>query len=191
MKYLEFSNWKQITLTGYFRCHSEPPSKNLRSKHSCLWYKIISSFHFVTGTWFMWGTLSKARKQTLKDHLTFFIFFFPDLVLKTAPSHSFPADKLVAHSCIMKLHWDRGTRTVVFPDWVLQTHSLVWICADEQKNQKELAPIFISTININERVSVNTVVYPGISEIHCVSWEFLTILCVRFSGPDNRAGYLC
>lgn len=71
MKYLEFSDLSQMTLTGYFRCHSEPLSKSLRSKHSCLWYKMMSAFHFGTGAWRTWGTLSKARKQTLKDHLTF------------------------------------------------------------------------------------------------------------------------
>lgn len=86
VKYLEFSYLKQISLTGYFRCLSEPSSKNLRSKHSRLWYKMMSAFHFSTGAWFIWGIVSKPREQTLKDHLTFLISsLFPPLVLKTAP----------------------------------------------------------------------------------------------------------
>lgn len=94
MKYLEFSYSKQISCTGYFRCFSEPSPKNLRRKHSYLWYKMMSAFHFDNGTCFIWEIASKR-----KDQLTFLIFSsFLSLVLRTASwgkqlTCSYPIDK--------------------------------------------------------------------------------------------------
>lgn len=140
VKYLEFSDLSQVTLRGYFGCHSEPPLKNLRSKHSCLWYKMMSAFHFGTGAWFMWGTLSKARKQTLKDLLTFLFFSsFPALVLSTAPWGKLTFAASLWTSGSTQLHSEtllRWKHRNCFPDWILQTHSLVWICAGEQINRR-------------------------------------------------------
>lgn len=153
-----FSYSKQISITGYFRCLSELPPKNLRSKGSCLSYKTMSAFHFGTGVWFIWGIVSKLRDQTLKDYLTFLISSsFPPSVLQSAPRLAASLQTKMGaqlHSkTVLRLRYKSGC----FPDCTLHTHSLVsiWICADEQM---KLILLCISTATINELISVNTVV---------------------------------